>query len=825
MKLQTTILIFTLLISTLNAQQKLLRGKVLHKSHKTPVEFANVYVKNSSIGTITDVNGNFTLRIPLNTPEFYVSAVGYITKEIKVANQTESLTIMLEEDILQIEEVVVSLGKNPALAMHDSIIKYKKRNDPSNITTYKAKIYEKETYLFTGLDTGFTENVFFRKHKNAFMKMEQDSQFCFPILFSEKIYNKYTQTNPYKTRIEILAEKKDGVNFIKGNDLAEFVGTIDVNFYQNHLFVLDKDFLSPLSSTGPIVYNYFLTDTSKSNDTTFYKIKFKPKVSRDLLLTGFFWYNSKTHAVTEIEAKIDPRANLNFIQDFRIKKSHQLIDGSYFWKNEYFIFDFVFLKKQDTTIERTTIRLVKTTNYSNVSTDTIKEVAFEQQNTNFEIIKEEEATAKDSIFWQNNRSSQLDSSDLLAEVALQNVNKIGLVKVTDRMADMLLSGWIKAGAIEIGPWESLVKKNILEGFRFAFGARLAPHIAKRTLISGYTAYGLTDNKWKFGGTIGYSFTKSKFHTIHAKFEDNTISTGNYKNYVSYIRENLFVRDEQSLLEALLSHKENDRVYRLIEAEVMHIKEWKPGISTRLFYSYYEHYSNKYFPFTHNNQLLPTLINNEITIHARLTKNENVSNGYFKRRYYLTKYPRVHLISTFGKYRIGSITDKYLSLRTVVEHYYPIGFGKLGYIVEAGHIFGTVPYLLLEIPRGNVSYSYNRFSYNLLNPLEYANDTYVNLYLEYQTNGFLFNRIPLLKYLNLRESFTAKLMYGSTNPEHQQIIDFPERTTALNGFYSEVGFGVTNLFQFIRIHNTWRLTDSKSTKTLRYIFQIGVHVEF
>jgi len=67
---------------------------------------ANVSVKgNTTIGTITDVDGNFSLRIPENTT-LVVSYVGYIATEVRVGNQ-RALSIVLREDSQSLDEVVV----------------------------------------------------------------------------------------------------------------------------------------------------------------------------------------------------------------------------------------------------------------------------------------------------------------------------------------------------------------------------------------------------------------------------------------------------------------------------------------------------------------------------------------------------------------------------------------------------------------------------------------------------------------------------------------------------------------------------------------------
>ena len=71
-----------------------------------PIPGANVIVKNTSKGAITDFDGNFIISSVEIGSTITVSYIGYITKEIVVADNSK-LTIQLEEDLAQLDEIVV----------------------------------------------------------------------------------------------------------------------------------------------------------------------------------------------------------------------------------------------------------------------------------------------------------------------------------------------------------------------------------------------------------------------------------------------------------------------------------------------------------------------------------------------------------------------------------------------------------------------------------------------------------------------------------------------------------------------------------------------
>ncbi|MDR2765113.1 MAG: TonB-dependent receptor [Tannerella sp.] len=66
----------------------------------------NVSVKGTTIGTITDANGHFSLEVPSNNAVLLFSFIGYASQEVKVGTQ-RTLQIVLQEDNLLLEEVVV----------------------------------------------------------------------------------------------------------------------------------------------------------------------------------------------------------------------------------------------------------------------------------------------------------------------------------------------------------------------------------------------------------------------------------------------------------------------------------------------------------------------------------------------------------------------------------------------------------------------------------------------------------------------------------------------------------------------------------------------
>ena len=91
-------------MQNIQQQSKYLIGKVTDSSG-VPIIGANVKVKGVSMGTVTDVNGSFSIKIPSGTV-LQISYIGYLTKEVPVGTQN-NVTIQLLEDNQSLDEVVV----------------------------------------------------------------------------------------------------------------------------------------------------------------------------------------------------------------------------------------------------------------------------------------------------------------------------------------------------------------------------------------------------------------------------------------------------------------------------------------------------------------------------------------------------------------------------------------------------------------------------------------------------------------------------------------------------------------------------------------------
>ncbi len=86
-------------------QEKTISGKVTDENQEG-LPGVNVVVKGTSLGTVTNVNGDYRLSVPDNAQVLVFSSVGYITEEVTISNQS-TININMNPDIQSLDEIVV----------------------------------------------------------------------------------------------------------------------------------------------------------------------------------------------------------------------------------------------------------------------------------------------------------------------------------------------------------------------------------------------------------------------------------------------------------------------------------------------------------------------------------------------------------------------------------------------------------------------------------------------------------------------------------------------------------------------------------------------
>jgi TonB-dependent starch-binding outer membrane protein SusC len=124
-------LVFTTLAFS---QERVITGKITSGEDGSPLPGASVVVKGTTTGTITDIDGNFSLTVPADGI-LLISFVGYLTEEITIGDQT-NVDVTLLPDIAKLEEIVViGYGVQKKSLVTGSIAKVDEKDLANSVST------------------------------------------------------------------------------------------------------------------------------------------------------------------------------------------------------------------------------------------------------------------------------------------------------------------------------------------------------------------------------------------------------------------------------------------------------------------------------------------------------------------------------------------------------------------------------------------------------------------------------------------------------------------------------------------------------------------
>lgn len=784
-------------------------GHVIDADSKENLSFVSVWVKGTNNAVYTQLDGSFSLSGIKSTDTVQISALGY--KDYEIVGRTilkTDMEIVLIPDAIKMDVVTVSPGKNPAIPIVKKAIRNRHENRPDGVKNIELIEYNKLNFSLSGIDSSVFNVGFIRKHADILVKTnDYDDTWNIPLYFSE--YMTYQKLRENRApEVQEIVKNQHGSSFIESDIVTKYIESLneDMTFYGNLRF-LQKDFISPIATQALVYYRYYLDDSLTDNGKTYYRLRFKPKNSQDLAFFGYMIIEKESGTLTEIDATLQPTSILNFVRKMRLFEKLQLTSNDeWFRRQQKMTVEFVPDLVKDTSYRtiNTPITAIKSTTYI-IDTTQINDFLVNRVVPGKFNLRRSQSVTRDTTFLNQYRPDTLSSLDLITQKAIETSNEIGAVKAVNKLLNMFMYGYLPFGYIDIGPYLYFVQSNKIEGIRLNLCFRTSEKFHDKMLFGGYLGYGCRNHKFKYGLQYSLRMPSKYYGALHLKYDQNIYRIGDFRQPLDFVRENVLVQSDDNLLSAVTAQNENEAVYFVKRGVVAYEQQISPNLILKPAYTHAIHYNPPYVPFTdNNNDTISQIRTQDISFDIRLSYKEAISNNHFRRLYIDSRYPVCHLNISQNHYSFNNVSDWYTQLRLVVRHEILIGVGRMKYVVEAGMLTKPVPFPLLEVHRGNETGSSGEYYFNHMNYMEFASDAFVNLYAEYGMNGFFFNKIWLLRKLQLRELLTFKACYGRMLNDNNSILTLPQNTFELNMPYMEAGIGVTNLLKFIRLEYIWRL---------------------
>ncbi len=816
------VLFFTLYLTIymVRGQETRISGRVTDALTGEPVPYANIYVKETMIGVISDLGGQYTLRTTAPVDSLHASFVGYYPMSMPVKtgipqvihfHLTPATTTLNEVEVIPEERWIELLMRR--------VIRSKDENNPDKITAYECEVYTKLQVDLNNVNERMKERRIFRPIDFVFDNLDTSAlnqKVFLPALLSETMSDFYFRKNPRATREYIKASQISG---IENQSLTQYLGGmfLNVNIYDNYINVFDKNFVSPIANFGFATYEYSLEDTVIIDGMTCFQVGFEPKRKHELTFYGRIWIHDSSFAVKKAEMRISPDANFNWVNDFYISLTYAKLHGKY-WAllRDYRLVDM-------NPFESANMKAMglfghKTTTYRNYIFDQPRTDEFYSTPTN--VIVENDAYHRDEEYWASERHDTLTEQEENIYTMIDSVKNAPVYKVYEKIGYLVGSGYYLAGKFEIGPLYKFLSFNAVEGVRLRVGGRTSNDFSKRLMLEGHLAYGTLDQKMKYGLGMKYMLMKNPRRSVGFSFKYDMEQLGEYYN--AFSQDNFFA--------SFFRRSPADKLTMVREYNGYYEHEWFNGFSNTLRFIRRDVYAigdDKFIINDPEGQYIDeSLVSNEIQLYTRFAYREKFLYGEFERASLGTKYPVLELMYGYGIPGFAGSDVNYHRLQFKVKQWFNVfNIGWSKYILETGKIWGTLPYPFLKIHEGNETFFFYPEAGNMINYYEFISDAYVSMYYTHHFDGLFLNRIPLMRKLKWREVVHGRAVYGTLTDANQAYSVFPENSSQLGKPYYEAGVGIENIFKVGRIDAIWRLSHLDKPDADRFRIFISFQFSF
>ena len=751
-------LIAMLMAVTGYAVETIIVGEVVNETTGEAIPNVNIHFRGTNIGTTSDDHGNYALRVDMSAKSQLVfSAVGYFTQRFDVEpGSMAGLQVAMREKVATLTEIVVAPNENPAL----EILRQVRAHRPDNDRT----LHPENTFSVQREQTRYVSHIQKRQLRRALwrslqagMIAQEDSTFILPLYREMQSFRlsgaELTPANDQQTQALILST----------TDYSSLIGGEgNLNFYANSVSIMGHAFLSPLAAGGNLYYRYYLQDEPDSI-TGFARITFRTRNPFYATFNGEMLIDTATFALRSFHAYVPAEVAVNYVNNLHITQT-LMPDGNIANESISALLDFTIKTEKAGAVFPT---LLLTTTLHNPTAPAILQRSGPTANEVSGLTAE----------WSNSESG------LKTDSAFAALDSLPIIKTAKWFATIATTGYIPTGSIiDIGHIEEILQVNQHEGVHVGIPLRTNEKMSKIVSLEASVGYGIRDRRPKGLGRISIDLPTPRKNILQLEYQDhyvwsevddfdrllreNSMGWGNF-DFTAYAFEALH-RDKRYVNTAM----------RQRQIQFHWFADWSKNVESHA-------YIRAGWQDGYTYQSLSAI--------TRLSWGERKYDGYFMRRYaYSSKYPVLYLGLEAGHWTDGL----YAHLRLMLTQHANLGMGgTLTYALQAGAIFGQVPNTLLWHADANQGYAYDPYRFTLMHGNDMLADKYVALHTEWNGQGILFNLIPGIRWLHLRELVEAKIAYGYNQ----------KSTTNKHQFYSEIGVGIGNILRVCDLYSVWSLS--------------------
>ena len=822
-------------------------GLVRDSLSREAVPYATVTLIGTDEGTIANDKGGFTINSRAAFSKLRVTAMGYTPREVPVkAGQGSVVLVDLVPSGVELNEVVVRKGKekyskknNPAVEMIKKLRQRRDDNDPRRFPNYGYTQYERMMMGFGNLD-----DVIKKPEEQAWVEQYADTSLLtgrqvLPVSIKETVARDWYSDNGHKQLI--LGTKSAGIDEHIDQEnikkvLDDFMGEIDI--FQNDVTLLTNRFVSPLSRIAVDFYKFYLNDTVTVDGERCAVLSFVPFTPQTFGFLGRLYVSleDSTMFIKRVAMGVPHDINLNYVEQMSIVQDYERApNGSR-------------LKVRDNV--EVSMKLLSNLPEVFARRETVyRDHNFERPEGGVFNFKSEQQIENSAAympdeFWQEYRPAEVRTTTATMQGLMKRLRGSKLFYWAEQVVVVLVNGYIptaKVSKFDLGPLNTLISGNSLEGLRLRMGGMTTVNLSRHWFARGYLAYGTRDEKFKYMGSLEYSFTPKK--AMDQEFPIHSLRL-THRYDVDKLAQHYLYTNQDNVFLTLKRHKDVRMQYlRTTRLEYRH--EWYNHFSITLGLEHNIHEATQYVPFMYcDNTTRNRYTQTGFTLQLRFAPGETFYQARSYRIPINMDAPIITLNQTYmPKGFMGSLHEVNKTELGLQKRFWFSAFGYADVIIKGEKVWSQVAYPDLLMPNVNLSYTIQPESYALMKPMEFINDQALSWDVTYWGNGILMNRLPLIKRLRLREVISLRGIWGSlsdknnpnavetqnlASPSTSGLFMFPSDAPCQpmgNKPYMEAGVGLDNILTILRVDYVWRITYREHAGSDRHGIRIQLHFNF
>lgn len=819
--------------------------QVVDSVTKENLPYVTINIKGGAERTIyTDKGGKASLEVPLNeSSSIEISYLGYSPKILRPPFDEKDIQVRLVPIGIDLTDVTIKPKKekyskknNPAVDFVTAIRKSGDKHNPFNEDFYSYDKYEKTLVALNDFQGNFESGLFGKKMdflKNYVDTSNWTGKRLLDLILKEKVSSRIHSKQPRADKDITIAYRSAGIDeSLDQNNMKIILEDMvrETDIYNSDIYILQNKFVSPLSGIGPDFYKYYLTDTVFIGNEKCVELTFVPRNDKTFGFNGKIYVplGDTTMFVKKITMRAPHDINLNYVKNLFINQSFEKDSLG----NRHKTYDDVCIELQ-IVAGTPEIYARKTSIYDNFSYEPREELKEYYSKTGHEFSLTD-SIGRTEEFWNIRRMVPLTGAESRMIYFSAEMRKVPFFYWTEKVVRLLAKGYITTGnpsKFDIGPLNTFLSFNSVEGVRLRAGGMTMASLSPHFFAKGYVAYGTKDEKWKYMGEVEYSFSKKENHGyewprhgIYASYSYDLDMIG--QHYLFTNPDNIFLS---------LKRKKSDLVTYRHLAKAGYVLELRNHFSVEAGFSFQIQESTKWLPFVfQNGNIDKNYRQSAFNVSLRWAPGEKFVQGRSTRLPVNLDAWIFQLTHEFGPKGIfGSAFTMNRTEISIQKRLWLSAFGYMDIILKGGKVWSSVYYPALMWPNANLSYTIQPESYSLMSPMEFANDAYAAIDFSYFGNGILFNRLPLINKLKLREVVTFKGLAGTlsdkNNPAYNQnLYLFPADSHAMkmkSTPYMEIGVGIDNIISFLRVDYVWRLTYRDTPGVDKSGLRVSLHFTF